>query len=119
MTLGVLGLPSESPDQAAAALRDVNRPRLSGLEADQWAHSRIGRAIRRRRKLLGLSLRDLAQACGISLQQIQKYEVGASSISAAQLWKVAYALSAPVEYFFEPLATARPIDAGDLLASAL
>lgn len=66
-------------------------------------HRCIGEAIRIRRRKMGVSLRELSSACGISLQQIQKYEVGASSISAAQLWKLANCLAVPVEQFFERL----------------
>ena len=76
-------------------------------ERDRQVHGRIGLAIRHRRRAMGLSLRDLARSCGISLQQIQKYEVGISSISAAQLWKLAHALAVPIEHFFEPLEPAR------------
>jgi transcriptional regulator with XRE-family HTH domain len=77
-------------------------------ENDRLVHGRIGSAIRRRRRLMGLSLRELARASGISLQQIQKYEVGASSISAAQLWKFAHCLAVPVEHFYERLDAPAP-----------
>ena len=81
-----------SPDRAAAGASLPDR--------DSLTHRRIGAAIRRRRQIMGLSLRALAAACGMSLQQIQKYEVGVSSISAAQLWRMAHALAVPVEQLY-------------------
>ncbi|WP_309605766.1 helix-turn-helix transcriptional regulator [Phenylobacterium sp.] len=62
---------------------------------------RVGLAIRRRRRMMDLTLQNLAVSCGVTFQQIQKYECGACSISAAQLWSVAVALDVPVAYFYE------------------
>jgi len=63
----------------------------------------LGRRLRHRRLLLGFSQARIARACGISFQQIQKYECGASRISAVRLWQIAKALSVPLTYFFEGL----------------
>ena len=63
----------------------------------------LGRRLRRRRRLLGLTQQELAHACGVRFQQIQKYECGANRISAARLWLLAKALEAPVGAFFEGL----------------
>jgi transcriptional regulator with XRE-family HTH domain len=63
----------------------------------------LGRRLRRRRRLLGLTQEDLAQACGVRFQQIQKYECGANRMLASRLWQLAQALDAPVSYFFEGL----------------
>jgi transcriptional regulator with XRE-family HTH domain len=65
---------------------------------------RLGRAIRRRRRLLDLTLQDLAGACGVTFQQIHKYESGLCSLSASQLWAIAVALKVPVSHFYEALA---------------
>jgi DNA-binding transcriptional regulator YiaG len=64
-------------------------------------HARVGSAIRRRRRAIEVTLLELAQACGVSFQQVQKYESGACAISAAQLWNMACALNVPVSYFYE------------------
>jgi DNA-binding transcriptional regulator YiaG len=64
-------------------------------------HTRIGSAIRRRRRAVEITLFELAKACGVSFQQVQKYESGACAISAAQLWNMACALGVPVSYFYE------------------
>jgi transcriptional regulator with XRE-family HTH domain len=63
----------------------------------------LGRRLRRRRRILGLTQQQLASACGVRFQQIQKYECGANRISAARLWLLAKALEAPVGAFFEGL----------------
>jgi transcriptional regulator with XRE-family HTH domain len=61
----------------------------------------LGRRLRRRRRLLGLTQQELARVCGVRFQQIQKYECAANRMSAARLWRLAEALEAPVSYFFE------------------
>ena len=66
----------------------------------------LGRRLRRRRRLLGLTQQQLATQVGIRFQQIQKYECGANRISAARLWQLSEALEAPVSYFYDGLAEA-------------
>jgi transcriptional regulator with XRE-family HTH domain len=67
----------------------------------------LGRRLRRRRRLLGLTQQELARSCGVRFQQIQKYECAANRMSAARLWQLAEALEVPVAYFFEGLSEAR------------
>ena len=66
----------------------------------------LGRRLRRRRRLLGLTQQQLALRVGVRFQQIQKYECGANRISAARLWELAEALQAPVAYFYDGLSEA-------------
>ncbi|CAL4869309.1 hypothetical protein MMA231_03601 (plasmid) [Asticcacaulis sp. MM231] len=61
----------------------------------------VGARVRMRRKFLGLSQTDLADAIGLTFQQIQKYERGSNRISASKLYEIAKFLRAPVAYFFE------------------
>ena len=67
----------------------------------------LGKRLRRRRRLLGLTQQQLALAVGIRFQQIQKYECGANRISAARLWQLAEALEVQVSYFYDGLAEAQ------------
>jgi transcriptional regulator with XRE-family HTH domain len=67
----------------------------------------LGRRLRRRRRLLGLTQQQLAGACGVRFQQIQKYECAANRMSAARLWQLAEVLEVPVGYFFEGLSEAQ------------
>lgn len=63
----------------------------------------LGKRLRQRRRTLGLTQQQIAEAVGVRFQQIQKYECGANRISAARLWLLAKALEAPVGAFFEGL----------------
>ena len=60
----------------------------------------VGRQLRRRRRLLGMTQQELATACGVSFQQIQKYECAYNRLSVAMLWKLACALDVDPGYFF-------------------
>ncbi len=76
----------------------------------------LGKRLRRRRRLLGLTQQQLAGACGVRFQQIQKYECGANRISAARLWQLSEALEVPVGYFYDglsDLAQREPASEGD------
>ena len=70
----------------------------------------IGRRVRRRRRLLGLSQRQLGNAVGMRLQQIQKYESGINRVTAGKLFQIAVALHVPVGHFFETLANPAVFD---------
>ena len=63
----------------------------------------VGRRVRRRRRLLGLTQQELGRACGVTFQQIQKYESASCRISATLLWKLSRALDVEVGYFFAGL----------------
>ncbi|MCT4555445.1 MAG: helix-turn-helix domain-containing protein [Pelagimonas sp.] len=61
----------------------------------------VGKRIRHRRWLVGMTQQQLAEHVGIKFQQIQKYETGANRVSASRLWDIADALDVPVSFFFE------------------
>lgn len=52
----------------------------------------LGAAVRIRRRTIGMSQEALADQCGVSFQQIQKYENGANRISFSRLVQIARAL---------------------------
>ncbi len=56
----------------------------------------LGAAVRIRRRTLGISQEALAEQCGVSFQQIQKYENGANRISFSRLVQIARALKCRV-----------------------
>lgn len=60
----------------------------------------LGNQIRRRRRLLGLTQRELAEAVGTKFQQVQKYECGANRVSAGRLFQISEALRVPIGYFY-------------------
>jgi transcriptional regulator with XRE-family HTH domain len=61
----------------------------------------VGRRLRRRRRLMGMTQQQLADMVGIRFQQIQKYECGANRITASRLFELASALSIAVQYFYD------------------
>ncbi len=65
----------------------------------------VGKRIRHRRWLIGMTQQQLAEQVGIKFQQIQKYETGANRVSASRLWDISDALDVPVSFFFEGLET--------------
>ena len=65
----------------------------------------VGKRVRHRRWLVGMTQQQLAERVGIKFQQIQKYETGANRISASRLWDIADALEVPVSFFFEGIET--------------
>jgi transcriptional regulator with XRE-family HTH domain len=52
----------------------------------------IGASIRLRRRQAGISQEMLAEKCGVSFQQVQKYENGANRVSFSRLVQIAHAL---------------------------
>lgn len=63
----------------------------------------VGKRVRQRRWLVGMTQQQLAALVGIKFQQIQKYETGANRISASRLWDIANALGCEVSSFFDGL----------------
>lgn len=59
----------------------------------------IGVQIRARRLAIGVSQEAMAEAIGVSFQQIQKYEKGANRVSAAALVRIAKVLRCQVGAF--------------------
>ena len=63
----------------------------------------VGKRIRHRRWMVGMTQQQLAEKVGIKFQQIQKYETGMNRVSASRLWEIAGALEVPIDFFFEGL----------------
>ena len=53
------------------------------------------------RMAIGMSQEKLGDACGITFQQIQKYEKGMNRMGASRLHQIAHALQVPIEFFYE------------------
>ena len=62
---------------------------------------RVGQRLRLRRQILGFSAEEIAQAIGITQQQLQKYESAQNRVSAGRLFQLAQALDTSVAYFYE------------------
>jgi transcriptional regulator with XRE-family HTH domain len=60
----------------------------------------VGARVKSRRRELGMSQTKLAQAIGVTFQQVQKYESGANRISSSRLQQIAKVLGVPISSFF-------------------
>jgi transcriptional regulator with XRE-family HTH domain len=63
----------------------------------------VGSRIRVRRTLLGISQEKLAEAIGLTFQQVQKYEKGMNRVSSSRLVDLANALDVTIPYFFDEM----------------
>src|SRR5690242_20884104 len=63
----------------------------------------VGQRVRQRRTLLGMSQEKLAEAIGLTFQQVQKYERGANRVGSSRLFDLARVLDVPIAYFFEDM----------------
>jgi transcriptional regulator with XRE-family HTH domain len=74
---------------------------MSAIEAPNPVDMHVGSRVRMRRMMLGISQEKLANALGLSFQQVQKYEKGANRIGASRLEHISRFLQVPVAFFFE------------------
>jgi transcriptional regulator with XRE-family HTH domain len=61
----------------------------------------VGRRLRMRRLMLGMSQEKLAGQLHLTFQQVQKYEKGVNRVSASRLQEISRILQVPVPFFFE------------------
>ena len=81
---------------------------MKGPKAPSEIDADVGEKIRARRLARGWSQTQLANALGITFQQVQKYEKGANRVSSGRLARIAEALEIPVALFFDSRATQPP-----------
>lgn len=80
------------------------RPRNPTDAIDKYVGSRV----RMRRKMLGKSQTDLADALGLTFQQVQKYENGKTRISPSRMFDIGTHMGVPAEFFYEGAAQVEP-----------
>ena len=73
----------------------------------------VGRRIRQRRAMLGLSQSKLADELGVTFQQVQKYEKGTNRVGSSRLQSIARFLGVPISYFFDGITDAQTNSGGD------
>lgn len=61
----------------------------------------VGRRLRSRRTILGMSQEEIGQSVGVTFQQIQKYERGLNRIGSSRLYEFSCILGVGISYFFE------------------
>jgi transcriptional regulator with XRE-family HTH domain len=73
---------------------------MNPRKADDLDHF-VAQRVRRQRDAVDMTQDQLAQALGISFQQLQKYERGVNRISASRLFQISCVLGVGPEYFYE------------------
>jgi transcriptional regulator with XRE-family HTH domain len=63
----------------------------------------VGKRLRLRRTLLGMSQERLGELLGLTFQQVQKYERGANRIGSSRLFELGQILDVPVSFFFDDM----------------
>ena len=86
----------------AAGSRRKNRGRPASGEPNP-VDVYVGKRLALVRKIKHLSQQKLADALGITFQQVQKYEKGNNRISCSRLWDFSQVLQVPIEYFFKDM----------------
>lgn len=76
---------------------------VASLNGPHEVDLHVGGAVRMRRKFLGMSQEALAEAIGLTFQQVQKYERGSNRISSSKLYEISKVLKMPIGKFFEGL----------------
>ena len=61
----------------------------------------VGKQLRNRRSIMGLSQEKLATAVGVTFQQVQKYERGTNRISASRLYTFSKILNVSIDFFYQ------------------
>jgi transcriptional regulator with XRE-family HTH domain len=73
----------------------------------------IGKRIRALRLERGLSQAELGNLIGVSFQQVQKYEKGATRVAAGRLQRLAEVLQTPINFFYAAITAKRQNDDTD------
>jgi transcriptional regulator with XRE-family HTH domain len=99
---------SGQASNAASKLKPSSKPRQKKTDGvlskkPNLVDQHVGRRMRLRRVLLGLSQEDLAQRLGGSSQLMQKYEAGETRVSASRLYEIGQQLGVPITWFFADL----------------
>lgn len=63
----------------------------------------VGKRIRLRRSMLGMSQDFIGKEIGVTFQQIQKYERGVNRVGSSRLYDFSRILGVPVGYFFDDM----------------
>ncbi len=78
----------------------------------------VGKRVRLRRTLLGISQEKLGDAIGLTFQQVQKYERGANRIGSSRLFDLSRVLDVPVSFFFDDMPPEMSVSGTESIAPA-
>ena len=91
---------TKTKEKAAPVARNSRRSSVDGDEPNP-VDVFVGQKLKARRTLIGMTQEKLAEATGITFQQVQKYEKGRNRLSASRIFQFSRVLNIPVAYFFE------------------
>jgi len=92
---------SASPERDQDARRDTVSPRKPTA-----VDRHVGKRLRLLRQILEVSMEKLAEIVDVAPQQIQKYEVGETRISASRIFELSKIFNVPLSWFYDDLHTA-------------
>ena len=96
-------------------MRDARRKRRTVAEyGPEPVDVHVGSRVRLRRTLLGMSQTDIADALGLTFQQVQKNERGLNRIGASRLYHLSHVLDVPLSFFFDDMPPPDEDDASGL-----
>ena len=79
---------------------------IAAKKAPHPTDKHVGARVRMRRKMAAMSQSQLADALGITYQQMQRNEKGLNRIAASRLQQISHILQVPVAFFFEGMPNA-------------
>jgi transcriptional regulator with XRE-family HTH domain len=85
----------------------ATQARPAGADQPSEVDVNLAAQLRRRRAALGMTQAQLADALGVTSQQVQKYERGANRVAASRLFDLSRILDIPIDFFFEGLSKDR------------
>ena len=83
------------------AIKSIQYRKKTGVPDPVDVH--VGGRVKLRRTLLGFSQEELADAVGVTFQQVQKYERGTNRMGASRIFDMSTVLDVPVSYFYQDM----------------
>lgn len=97
---GAARKPSAQPLRARSGRRDVSPRKPTAID------KHVGRRLRLLRQINEVSLEKLAAIVDVAPQQIQKYEIGETRISASRIFELSKIFAVPLAWFYDDLKAA-------------
>lgn len=85
--------------------RFMKRTNQARPKEPQAVDRHVAARIRQKRNELNMSQETLADALGVTFQQVQKYEKGTNRVSAGRLFSISNLMDVDISYFFQGLPT--------------
>jgi transcriptional regulator with XRE-family HTH domain len=97
IALSLKAAPIGLPSAIETGTRPMGKSDLNAIDRH------VGSRVRMRRLMLDMSQTEVAEALGLTLQHVQKYEKGMGRLGASRLQHLSQILRVPVAFFFAGL----------------